>query len=155
MNFRILAVSILACLAVVVSLVHAQSGNNSETVFRQSRLESFGAPAAASVSSPASVPVCGTTALGNNDVGSVVSLYPDADVVPHAFPRSGGDGKFISVDAPGAGLGFGVTDRGPVVGQSEGPDLSTDCRRGEIAGCWIDGENLNHAFLWFPPPDAK
>src|ERR1700733_10699517 len=67
------------------------------------------APDATKTSSPICAPYCGTTAFAMNDLGDVVGFYTDANIVPHGFSRHA-DGKFISFDAPGAGLGHNLNE---------------------------------------------
>ena len=95
------------------------------------------APGAAMVSSPACAGSCGTTAYAMNDLGDVVGSYTDAKVVPHGFLRHA-DGKFISFDAPGAGLGAGL-DQGTYAMSIN--DL------GVIAELLQDPSNVFHAFV--------
>jgi hypothetical protein len=51
------------------------------------RLVEFDAPGAATVSSPACTPYCGTVAYDNNDLGVIVGFYTDPNIVPHGFLR--------------------------------------------------------------------
>src|SRR5271165_7154701 len=100
----------------------------------------FDAPGAAKVSSPACAPDCGTLAQVNNDLGVIVGYYTDEYVVPHGFLRNP-DGKIISFDAPGAGLGHGL-DQGTV------PYSINDL--GVIAGQYQDSNYVFHGFVRYP-----
>jgi hypothetical protein len=100
----------------------------------------FDAPGAATVSSPACAPDCGTLPFANNDFGVIVGFYTDKNIVPHGFLRNP-DGKIISFDAPGAGLGYGL-DQGTVA-------LSIN-DLGVIAGQYQDSNNTWHGFLRYP-----
>lgn len=82
----------------------------------------------------------GTYAFANNDEGAVVGFYTDGNVVPHGFLRTPA-GKFVSFDAPGAGLGEGL-DQGTVAYSIN--DL------GVIGGQYEDDMNIFHGFLRYP-----
>jgi hypothetical protein len=62
----------------------------------------------------------------------------DANFGTHGFSRSA-DGAFTIFDAPGAGTsGY------------QGTRPSTNNLSGEVAGWYIDAENVYHGFLWRP-----
>ena len=82
---------------------------------------------------------CGTLAYANNDRGEIVGYYTDANVVPHAFIRKP-DGRIISFDAPGAGLGAGL---------NQGTVAYSINNIGEIAGQFQDPNNVYHGFIRF------
>jgi hypothetical protein len=100
----------------------------------------FDAPGAATVSSPTCAGLCGTTAFANNNAGDIVGSFTDTNVVPHGFLRRP-DGRIISFDAPGAGLGAGL-DQGTIAYGIN--DL------GVIAGQFQDAGNVFHGFVRFP-----
>jgi hypothetical protein len=95
------------------------------------------APGAGTVSSPACAPFCGTTAYAMNDLGDVVGSYTDVNVVPHGFLRRA-DGQYISFDAPGAGLGYGL---------NEGTFAYSINDLGVIAGEFEDSNTIYHGFI--------
>jgi len=97
----------------------------------QPKVTVIDAPGAGTVSSPICAPLCGTTAYAINDLGVIVGSYTDAKIVPHGFLRQP-DGRFVSFDAPGAGLGAGlnegtvaysINDLGAIAGQFEDSNL--------------------------------
>ncbi len=100
----------------------------------------FDAPGAATVSSPACAPDCGTLPFGNNNLGMIVGFYTDVNIVPHGFLRKP-DGEIISFDAPGAGLGYGL-DQGTVAFDIN--DL------GLISGQYQDSNYVFHGFIRYP-----
>lgn len=100
----------------------------------------FDAPGAATVSSPACAPDCGTMPFANNDLGVIVGFYTDQNIVPHAFLRKP-DGDILSFDAPGAGLGYGL-DQGTVA-------FSIN-NLGVIAGQYQDSNYVFHGFIRYP-----
>jgi hypothetical protein len=103
-------------------------------------LITFDAPGAATVSSPACAPDCGTTPLDINDRGVIVGFYTDTDIVPHGFLRTP-DGQITSFEAPGAGLGSGL---------DEGTVAFAINDRGVIAGQFQDSSYLFHGFVRYP-----
>ncbi|MGH7744490.1 MAG: hypothetical protein ACRETP_03700 [Steroidobacteraceae bacterium] len=83
---------------------------------------------------------------GLNAAGAVASIYTDASYVFHSFLRSP-EGRFTTIDAPGAGTGAG-----------QGTGCSSDCPTalndwGAVAGNYIDANNVFHGFL--RSPDGK
>ena len=116
------------------------SFSSAEPATREARLVEFDAPGAATVSSPFCAPNCGTIAYDNNDLGEIVGSYTDPNIVPHGFLRLP-NGRFISFDAPGAGLGHGL-DQGTYAYAIN--DLS------EIAGVLQDPNNAWHGFVRYP-----
>src|SRR5271170_7190220 len=100
MKSRIVSLSLAAALAISVSM-SMQGQEDRPREVHQPRLIEFDAPGAATVSSPACAPACGTFAYANNDLGMIVGYYTDANVVPHGFLRTP-EGRFVSFDAPGA-----------------------------------------------------
>jgi hypothetical protein len=56
----------------------------------------------------------------------------------HGFSRSP-SGTFATFDAPGAGTAAG-----------QGTRPSTNNQEGTVTGWWVDGNNLNHGFVWIP-----
>lgn len=120
--------------------------------WHQPRLVEFDAPGATTMVFPACGTGCGTIALDNNDWGDVVGGYTDANVVPHGFLRTA-NGRFITFDAPGAGLGAGlnqgtfayaINDFGAIVGQYQDPNY--------VYHSFI--RNWNGSFTTFDAPDA-
>src|SRR5271157_6404788 len=126
------------CFAIAVgalALSHQAAAQESPTgrsaSSQHSKLTEFDAPVPGQL---------GTYAYANNDEGEVVGFYTDGNVVPHGFLRTPA-GKFVSFDAPGAGLGEGL-DQGTVAYSIN--DL------GVIAGQFEDPFNNFHAFLRYP-----
>ena len=136
MKFSINA-PVSCCFAIAVGAlalshqVAAQESAAHSSALQQSRLIEFDAPVPGQL---------GTYAYANNDEGAVVGFYTDGNVVPHGFLRTPA-GKFVSFDAPGAGLGEGL-DQGTVAYSIN--DL------GVIAGQFEDPFNNFHAFLRYP-----
>jgi len=97
----------------------------------------FTAPGAATVTSAACGAYCGTFGYANNNYGDIVGTYTDTNVIPHGFLRRA-DGKFVSFDAPGAGLGAGLDEGTAAIGIN---DL------GEIAGQYEDSNFVFHGFV--------
>jgi hypothetical protein len=116
------------------------SFSSAQTATPEGRLVEFNAPGAATVSTPACAPFCGTVAYDNNDSGEIVGFYTDANIVPHGFLRLP-NGQITSFDAPGAGLGYGL-DQGTVAIAIN--DL------GEIAGQFQDPSYVYHGFVRYP-----
>lgn len=121
--------ALVAAVCLVAALVAPRLSLAQEAPARhdwyQPRLIEFDAPGAATAVSPLCGTGCGTVAYANNDWGETVGYYTDPNVVPHGFLRTA-NGRFISFDAPGAGLGaglnqgtaaFAINDFGAIVGQ--------------------------------------
>jgi hypothetical protein len=106
----------------------------------QSTLTQFDAPGAATISSPACAPDCGTFAFANNALGVTAGYYTDTNIVPHGLLRTP-DGRIASFDAPGAGLGYGL-NQGTVAYAIN--DL------GVIAGLFEDASYVFHGFVRDP-----
>ena len=123
----------------LIALVCVALSTTTNNVSAGTGIISFDAPGAATVSSPACAPFCGTFAQAINAEGAIVGGYTDANVVGHAFLRKP-NGQIISFDAPGADLGFGL-DLGTV---AMGINSS-----GVIAGQFVDSNNLFHGFVRF------
>jgi hypothetical protein len=72
--------------------------------------------------------------------GVVTGDYLDANFVSHGFV---GDpkGKLTTIDAPGAGTG---------AGQGTAGAFSSNNPSGAVAGTYIDGNNVQHGFLYIP-----
>jgi predicted membrane protein len=116
------------------SLTPNKTGSKAATPQRShdARLIEFDPSGTGTVSSPACAPsYCGTFAYANNNLGEIVGSYTDANAVPHGFLRTL-DGRFISFDAPGAGLGadlfegtvaYSINDLGVIAGNLEDPNL--------------------------------
>lgn len=119
--------------AAAVAMLGWSVGILAEGTAKTGSLVEFDAPGASNA------PSLGTTAYANNDLGTVVGYYVDANVVPHAFVRAP-DGKITSFDAPGAGLGAGL-DQGTVAYSINDA--------GVIAGELQDPGNVFHAFIRF------
>src|SRR6516165_4998929 len=80
----------------------------------------------------------GTAAVALNPAGTITGAYADASVVSHGFLRAP-DGTFTTIDAPGAGTGFGQGTNPFCINQA-----------GAIAGDYIDASNVPHGFLRAP-----
>jgi hypothetical protein len=81
--------------------------------------------------------------FGGNRWGAIAGSYKDANYAIHGFLR-GPEGKFITFDAIGAGTG-----------SYQGTGCYSDCPvslndRGEIAGSYVDSNNVQHGFLRTP-----
>lgn len=134
MRFRAITLVLSVCsfAALVTSLrAYAQEEQNAHPDIAVAKLIEFDAPGAATETSSACAPSCGTIAYGNNDLGEIVGSYTDFHVVPHGFLRTR-QGEIISFDAPGAGLGFGldegtvaysINNVGVITGQFQDPSL--------------------------------
>jgi hypothetical protein len=68
----------------------------------------------------------------------VTGEFLDASYASHGFARLP-NGNFTTFDAPGAGAGA-----------NQGTRPSTSNMEGAVAGWWVDGNNLNHGFVWIP-----
>src|SRR5215471_10336910 len=90
-----------------LAFLASTSFSSAQLATREARLVEFDAPNAATVSSSACAPNCGTVAYDNNDLGEIVGYYTDRNIVPHGLLRLP-NGQIISFDAPGAGLGPGL-----------------------------------------------
>ena len=124
---------VIMALLLAVSAVEtfAQDAKDNGSKIVGPKLIEFDPPGTATRSSSACAPFCGTFAYANNDLGDIVGTYTDVHVVPHGFLRTA-QGSFISFDAPGAGLGFGldegtvaysINNQGVITGQFEDPNL--------------------------------
>jgi len=131
MRFRIL--KLIFSLCAFATLTTAVSLSAREPIV-------FDAPGAATVSSSACAPYCGTMPFANNDLGVIVGFYTDENVVPHGFLRKP-DGEIVSFDAPGAGLGYGL-DQGTVA-------FSIN-NLGVIAGQYQSSDYVFHGFIRYP-----
>jgi hypothetical protein len=138
-NTRIITCALaVAGVLFIGSQVMAQAGPPSAAMGPQP--VDFDAPGAASVSSPLCTPYCGTIAYDNNDLGEIVGSYTDPNIVPHGFLRLP-NGHFISFDAPGAGLMYGL-DQATVAFAIN--------NLGEIAGQYQDPNYVFHGFVRYP-----
>src|SRR5580704_12145714 len=127
---RFLSLALLAATLTLPAMAQRDEGT----------LIEFDAPGAARVSSPACGSSCGTTPYANNDLGDIVGSYTDVNVVAHGFLRHA-NGKIISFDAPGAGLG---------AGRDQGTLAMSINNLGVIAGQLQDSNNVFHGFLRDP-----
>jgi len=132
MEFRIWMSLSVVCLFAALAIT--------PPTYAQGHIIVFDAPGAATVSSPECAPDCGTLPLANNDWGVIVGFYTDENIVPHGFLRKP-DGKIISFDAPGAGLGHGL-DQGTVAASIN--------NLGVIAGQDQDSSYVFHGFVRYP-----
>jgi len=82
----------------------------------------------------------GTQAFSNNDEGAIVGTYTDVNMVYHGFLRTP-DGKFIALDAPGAGSASG---------SNTGTTAYSINDLGVITGAVDDSDNTNHGFVRYP-----
>ncbi|MBD5633131.1 MAG: hypothetical protein IAI49_01530 [Candidatus Eremiobacteraeota bacterium] len=80
---------------------------------------------------------CGSFASDINAAGTIVGSYTDKYVVSHGFIRSSA-GRYLSFDAPGAGLGHGL-DEGTV-------PYAID-PAGGIVGIYLDENVILHGFV--------
>jgi hypothetical protein len=144
MKFRIItlvyALCVLAAVTSPVRLFAQEKPDDNNSYGHAAKLVKFDAPGAATLTSPACGPACGTIPLANNDLGMVVGYYTDANVVPHAFLRAP-NGDVIPFDAPAAGLAHGL-DQGTVAYSIN--DL------GVIAGELQDSSYVFHGFVRYP-----
>ena len=76
---------------------------------KRGRLIAFDPPGTTKVGSTACGYGCGSEAIAINSSAAVVGYYYDVYAVPHGFLRSR-DGRFLSFDGPGAGLGHGLNE---------------------------------------------
>jgi hypothetical protein len=135
-------IPLFAALAIAVPLpALAQADGSSGS--HKPKLVEFSAPGAATESTTACAPYCGTFAYANNDLGVIVGGYTDTQVVPHAFVRTP-DGRVTPFNAPGDGEGAGL-NQGTVAYAIN--DL------GVIAGQFEDAKNVCHGFV--RQPDGK
>lgn len=107
---------------------------------QQGTFVQFDVPGSATEVSPACSYYCGTQPSAVNNAGVIVGYYTDQQVVPHGFLRTP-DGKYISFDAPGAGLGAGL---------NEGTVAIAINNSGTVAGQYEDSELVVHGFLRYP-----
>jgi predicted membrane protein len=135
MKLRVITLSMLAIAALGFTIqASAQEEPQTARDAHQGTLTEFDAPGASTA------PGLGTQAFANNDLGEVVGVYTDTNVVPHGFIRAF-DGKITSFDAPGAGLGAGL---------DQGTEAFSVNDFGVIAGQFADPSNVFHAFIRFP-----
>jgi hypothetical protein len=88
----------------------------------------------------------GTFAYGINTDGDVAGFYLDVNDVYHGFVRSPA-GSFTTFEAPGAGSAL-YSDEGTL------PGLFSDVNQpAEIAGFYLDGNDVYHGFLRNPDGD--
>jgi hypothetical protein len=84
----------------------------------------------------------GTAVLSINPSGKTTGEYFDANLVGHGFER----------DAQGHFINFSAEDAG--TGQFQGTRPSTNNSSGEVTGWYIssdvNGNNVNHGFVWEP-----
>ena len=129
-QLNVLSVTLLAAILPLPAM--AQEGKIAIT--------EFDAPNSTKVSSMKCAGFCGTTAYSNNNLGDIVGSYTDDNIVPHGFLRNA-DGRIISFDAPGAGLGFGL---------NQGTAAYSINDVGMIAGQFEDPNSVYHGFVRYP-----
>jgi len=130
MSFRIATASLIAALAISVQLPAQEQKDHSILV-------EFDPPGTTTVSSPLCAPYCGAFPFASNNRGEIVGFYTDSNVVPHGFLRTP-DSRFVSFDAPGAGLGAGL---------NEGTVATAINGRGEVAGQYEDSNYIFHGYV--------
>jgi len=81
----------------------------------------------------------GTFPESINDAGVITGHYIDAQRVSHGFLRSASDGKFLTLDAPGASS---------TPGSGEGTFARSIGTNGAIAGDYTDAHHVRHGFFW-------
>jgi len=142
MKYRISALFLVVALA---TAVHPSASAQQENWGQghKPKLVPFDAPGAATKSTPACAPLCGTLPYANNDFGVIVGYYTDPQVVPHAFLRTP-DGHVTPFNAPGDGEGAGL-NQGTVAYAIN--DFAV------IAGQFQDSQYLFHGFV--REPDGK
>ncbi len=89
---------------------------------------------------PAGVNCYADCPIGLNDFGAIAGTYLDANDVNHGFLRSP-DGKFTTIDAPGADMTSGSYNGTTVVSIND---------QGAITGYYYDASNVSHGFLRLP-----
>jgi hypothetical protein len=80
----------------------------------------------------------GTYGIAINHAGAIAGTYIDKDNVMHGFRRDP-DGRFTTIDVPGAGSGF-----------AEGTEADNINSEGTIAGTYVDANNVLHGFVRDP-----
>jgi hypothetical protein len=173
MKCRISALFLVAALATAVHpSVWAQQENWGQG--HKPKLVPFDAPGAATKSTPACAPLCGTLAYANNDFGVIVGYYTDPLVVPHSFVRTP-DGHITPFNAPAMAKAL-ASIRAPWLTPSTTLGSSLDsfrihntfitvsCAsrtgRSRHSKLWArakararvpspGGSNLNHGFVWY------
>jgi len=80
----------------------------------------------------------GTYGIAINPAGAIAGTYIDRDNVMHGFLRDP-DGRFTTIDVPGAGSGFAQG--------TEADNVNSD---GTIAGTYVDANNVWHGFVRDP-----
>lgn len=133
MKVRMAAASLMAKSVIAVPLLARAQQNHA-------KLFEFDPPGATTVNSPLCDPYCGTFVYANNDLGEVAGFHTDSEVVRHGFLRTP-DGRFVSFDAPRAGLGAGM-NQGIVANGIN--DL------GVIVGYIEDSGYTYHSFIRYP-----
>jgi hypothetical protein len=132
---------VLAAASLLATPAFAQWGPDSyNNESHAPKLVVFEVPGAITKNSSQCNGFCGTQAFAMNDEGTIVGDYLDPNIVPHGFIRTP-DGKFITFDAPNAGIGAGL-DQGTV------PQTINDF--GVIAGQYEDDRNVYHGFIRYP-----
>jgi hypothetical protein len=113
----------------------AAQNANSESI-------TFDAPGAASLAGSFD----GTFPSGINNEGTIMGVYVDANTLYHGFLRSPG-GKFITLDAPGAGASVGTRFRKSPGGINISTRSININNQGTITGNYVDSNNVSHGFL--------
>jgi hypothetical protein len=80
----------------------------------------------------------GTVPASINDAGEIAGQYQDGGYLYHGFVRHP-NGRFETIDAPGAGTGAGQGTWAQVINQW-----------GEVAGYYLDAGNNYHGFIRYP-----
>jgi len=84
----------------------------------------------------------GTQPNAISSSGVITGLFGDSNNITHGFVRSV-DGVFSKFDAPGAGS---------VPGSYQGTTPESINSAGEIVGCLVDSNQVNHGFIRVPAP---
>ena len=132
MKHGIATASLLVALAISTQLSAQTQPANTHG---EAKLIEFDAPGAATESTPACAPICGTFVAANNNWGEIAGYYRDKSNVLHGFFRRT-DGHFDSFEAPGAGKDSS---------QGTAPSALNDL--GMIAGSFNDSNLIGHAFI--------
>jgi len=110
-----------------------------------SEIITFDAPGAISVAGSFD----GTFPSSINNGGTITGIYIDANTLYHGFLRGPG-GKFITLDAPGAGASVGTRFRAFPSSVNINTSSININNRGTITGNYVDSNNVSHGFLRGP-----
>ena len=91
----------------------------------------------------------GTFPSSINNGGTITGIYIDANTLYHGFLRGPG-GRFITLDAPGAGASVGTRFRAFPSSVNINTSSININNRGTITGNYVDSNNVSHGFLRGP-----